>query len=160
MKIYLSENHKQKLMKRFTNIFNFNNKILQKKYIRVYSKEGIFNIENQEISELKPVEKDTYKINDFCGSDIIVDESYFKSGNRTSIIPLLYKSVRVDEFHYSRFLNIKEDNETINKKITLVFEMNENSENCISFFYIKCVNIDIKNKDDYLLLSNFLNNLF
>jgi hypothetical protein len=160
MKIYLQHEHKQKLMKNFSKIYNLNNKINQNKYIRIYTKNGIFNLVNHDVIELLPVEKNVYQIENFCDDSVVVDESYFKLGNKNSNIPLFYKSVNVEEYIYTKYFNITKDNIKIVKQINLVFEMNKNKDNQITFYYISGKNIDIKNNDDKILLSKFLNNLF
>jgi len=160
MKLYLAENHKKKLLNNINNIYNKNNhNIVEQEYILIISKKGIYYLDN-DLYELVIVDKDTFKINNFCNEMVIYDESYFKKIGKNSNIPLDYKTIKVHKYIYNKYITNKVDGKFIKKKLSLVLETNEVNSKLNTIFYIEMQNINIKDQDDFNLLSNFVNNLF
>lgn len=137
MKIYI-DNLNINLLKDIQNLLE-SYLITSEYYIQIYTNEGIYKIEKNNIYSLEPLDKDIeiYK-NYYNNFTLIVDSSYFKK---------TYVSSIYGNTHLS--LNIKKNIYKLNKtsKIQLVIENNDNKlfDNFVPFdiYFESNENIDI-----------------
>lgn len=162
MKIYLAEIHKEKIINNISNIFNKNNNknIYEEKYILILTKESLYKLTNNEISELIPIDKNSFKIDNFYNGIVYCDNSYFEKKNNITHIPLEYKSIKVHKYIYPKYFNYKNENKTVKKTIELIVEFNKINSKTNTICYLNLKHLDINCNDDKNLLSNFLNNIF
>uniref|UniRef100_A0A6C0AYP1 Uncharacterized protein n=1 Tax=viral metagenome TaxID=1070528 RepID=A0A6C0AYP1_9ZZZZ len=116
-------------------------------YKDIYSSDGIFRIQNDNIYQLipqdKPIEKTTYNNTEF-----IIDKSYFSFRNEIYCIPIIHLEFNIE------YIEFKLNNKS---KISLIIEKTNNII-IDTYFYTKENNLHNYLKDDILLIHSLLNN--
>uniref|UniRef100_A0A6C0D7G1 Uncharacterized protein n=1 Tax=viral metagenome TaxID=1070528 RepID=A0A6C0D7G1_9ZZZZ len=137
-KIYLNDYKPSVLTKKFIKLDEYFRRT--EKYTEILSPDGIFNIENEKMYKLKPIDKEiiTHSFENF---ELLLDDSYFEREIVLSQIPYDNISFAYHRFYYSQ--------EPIGKNTFLIFVIEgvyeNNNENKIND------NKDNKdNKDKYL----------
>ena len=130
------------------NIYDLN--LLQKNithYKDIYSSDGIFRIQNNNIYQLipqdQPIEKTIYNNTEF-----IIDKSYFLFRNDIYYIPIIHIEFNIE------YIEFKLNNKS---KISLIIEKNNNII-IDRYFYTKENNLHNYFKDDILIILSLLNN--
>ena len=116
-------------------------------YKDIYSSDGIFRIQNDNIYQLipqdKPIEKTIYNNTEF-----IIDKSYFSFRNEIYCIPIIHLEFNIE------YIEFKLNNKS---KISLIIEKNNNII-IDTYFYTKENILHNYFKDDILIILSLLNN--
>ena len=116
-------------------------------YKDIYSSEGIFRIQNDNIYQLIPQDKPIEKII-YNNTEFIVDKSYFLFRNEIYYIPIIHLEFNIE------YIEFKLNNKS---KISLIIEK-KNNIITDTYFYTKENNLHNYLKDDILLILSLLNN--
>ena len=147
MKIYILTNLKKINIKNLNNLYQ--TKVLE--YQNIYSSEGIFRIQNNNIYKLipkdYPIQKITYDTIDF-----IVDKSNYKFTEIMYYIPYNHIKYDIKEIQYKL---------DINSKLSLIIEYNNDNINKIYFSTNEDeLNDNLKNNMfEFILLFSLVNDI-